>query len=53
MQMSSLVEIWESDGLGEPLIHERLHGRPGLHIVGIHVRAVVALVRISFNHLHF
>ena len=39
-----LVKVRESDGLGEPLVHQVLHGSPGLHIVGLHVSAVVALV---------
>ena len=42
-KMPSLVEVGQPDGLGETLVDQRLHGRPGLHVVRVHVRAVVAL----------
>ena len=43
MALCLLVEVGEADGLGEPLVHQLLHGGPGGHVVGLHVSAVVAL----------
>ena len=37
------VEVGESDGLGEALVHQLLHLGPGLQVVALHVRAVVTL----------
>ena len=38
------VKVREPDGLGEPLVHQLLHGLPGVKVVTVHVGAVVALV---------
>ena len=38
------VKVREPNGLGEPLIHQLLHGLPGVEVVAVHVGAVVALV---------
>ena len=38
------VKVRQPDGLGEPLVHQLLHGLPGLEVVAVHVRAVEALV---------
>ena len=38
------VKVRQPDCLGEPLVHQLLHGLPGLEVVAVHVRAVEALV---------
>ena len=38
------VKVREPNGLGEPLVHQLLHGLPGVEVVAVHVGAVVALV---------
>ena len=38
------VKVREPDGLGEPLVHQLLHGLPGVKVVTVHVGAVEALV---------
>ena len=43
-KLLSPVKVRQPNGLGEPLIHQFLHGLPGLHIVTVHVGTVVALV---------
>ena len=39
-----LVEVGEANGLDQPLVHQFLHLKPGLNVVGTVVSAVVALV---------
>ena len=43
------VEVGESDGLGEALVHQLLHLGPGLQVVALHVRAVVTLTSITLS----
>ena len=43
-KLHSPVKVGQANGLGESLVHELLHGLPGLDVVTVHVGRVVALV---------
>jgi hypothetical protein len=47
--MTSPVEVGESDRPGEALIHQLLHGIPGVDVVGLHVGHEVTLV-VDWHH---
>ena len=44
LETSSPVKVGQANGLGESLVHQLLHGLPGLDVVTVHVGRVVALV---------